>query len=100
MKHMATIKKERVRKIILDAKSSSNLVVKMELIDTLERIGVAYHYREDINEILCDMHGDEQGIGDDLHTTAMRFYLLRKHGYHTSTGIITAMTVNLYIYIF
>ncbi|VAI41969.1 unnamed protein product [Triticum turgidum subsp. durum] len=87
MKHMATIKKERVRKIILDTKSSSDLVVKMELIDTLERIGVAYHYREDINEILCDIHGDGQGIGDDLHMTAMRFYLLRKHGYHTSQDV-------------
>ncbi|XP_020192141.1 (E)-beta-caryophyllene synthase-like [Aegilops tauschii subsp. strangulata] len=87
MKHMATIKKERVRKIILDTKSSSDLVVKMELIDTLERIGVAYHYREDINEILCDMHGDGQGIGDDLHMRAMRFYLLRKHGYHTSQDV-------------
>uniref|UniRef100_A0A8I6YYP9 Terpene synthase n=1 Tax=Hordeum vulgare subsp. vulgare TaxID=112509 RepID=A0A8I6YYP9_HORVV len=87
MKHMATIKKEQVRKIILDAKSSSDLVVKMELIDTLERIGVAYHYHEDINEILRDMHSDEQGTGDDLHMTAMRFYLLRKHGYHISPNV-------------
>ncbi|KAI4978939.1 hypothetical protein ZWY2020_015692 [Hordeum vulgare] len=87
MKHMATIKKEQVRKIILDAKSSSDLVAKMELIDTLERIGVAYHYHEDINEILCDMHSDEQGTGDDLHMTAMRFYLLRKHGYHISPDV-------------
>ena len=93
---MATITKERVRKIILDARSSTNLAMKIDHFDTLERTGVAYHYHEDINEILRDMHGNEQGICGDLNITATRFYLLRKHGYHVSSGTIK-MLINPHI---
>uniref|UniRef100_A0A453ADJ3 Uncharacterized protein n=1 Tax=Aegilops tauschii subsp. strangulata TaxID=200361 RepID=A0A453ADJ3_AEGTS len=87
MKDMASIKKERVRKTILAAISSSDLHMKLELVDTLERTGVAYHFGKEIQELVCGMQGDEQGFGDDLHITASRFYLLRKHGYHVSPDV-------------
>ncbi|XBI98105.1 hypothetical protein VPH35_018368 [Triticum aestivum] len=87
MKDMASIRKERVRKIILAAISSSDLPMKLELVDTLQRTGVAYHFGKEIQELLCGMQGDEQGFGDDLHITASRFYLLRKHGYHVSPDV-------------
>ncbi|XP_048560268.1 (E)-beta-caryophyllene synthase-like [Triticum urartu] len=87
MKDMASIRKERVRKIILAAISSSDLPMKLELVDMLERTGVAYHFGKEIQELLCGMQGDEQGFGDDLHITASRFYLLRKHGYHVSPDV-------------
>ncbi|XBH57187.1 hypothetical protein VPH35_078841 [Triticum aestivum] len=87
MKDMASIKKERVRKIILDAGSSSDLAMKIELVDTLERTGVAYHYGQEIEELLHGMHSEENVFGDNLCVTAMRFYLLRKHGYNISPDV-------------
>ncbi|VAH40853.1 unnamed protein product [Triticum turgidum subsp. durum] len=87
MKEKAGIKKERVRKIILAAGSSSDLSMKLELVDTLQRTGVAYHFGEEIQELLHGMQVDEQSFGDDLHITASRFYLLRKHGYNVSPDV-------------
>ncbi|XP_044969184.1 (E)-beta-caryophyllene synthase-like [Hordeum vulgare subsp. vulgare] len=87
MTEMASIKKERVRKSILAAGSSSDLPMKMELIDTLQRTGVAYHFGKEIQDLLRGIHADDQGSSDDLRTTAARFYLLRTHGYHVSPDV-------------
>ncbi|XP_044378152.1 (E)-beta-caryophyllene synthase-like [Aegilops tauschii subsp. strangulata] len=87
MKDMASIKNERVRKFILDAGCSSDLAMKIDLVDTLERTGVAYHYGQEIEELLHGMHSEENVFGDNLCVTAMRFYLLRKHGYNISPDV-------------
>ena len=84
MKEMAKIKEEEVRRIILEIAASSNLVQKLELVDTLQRIGVDYHYKKEINDLLCSIYNDEDGGSDDLYITSLRFYLLRKHGYTIS----------------
>nr|QLR06789.1 terpene synthase clade-I-ancestor [synthetic construct] len=86
MKDKAEVMKEEVRKMILDTASSSDLPLKLELVDTLQRLGLDYHYRKEIDELLCGIH--EGGDDDhDLHTTSLRFYLLRKHGYHVSSDV-------------
>ena len=73
---------EEVRRIILEIAASSNLAQKLELVDTL--IGVDYHYKKEINDLLCSIYNDEDGGSDDLYITSLRFYLLRKHGYTIS----------------
>ena len=80
MKERAQIKEEEVRRIILEIAASSNLAQK--LVDTL--IGVDYHYKKEINDLLCSIYNDEDGGSDDLYITSLRFYLLRKHGYTIS----------------
>ncbi|WVZ95121.1 hypothetical protein U9M48_040922, partial [Paspalum notatum var. saurae] len=87
MKERALIKQEEVREIILETFSSSILVQKMELIDILQRIGVDYHYKKDINELLCSIYDDKDGGSDSLYITSLRFYLLRKHGYKVSSDV-------------
>jgi len=82
MKERAQIKEEEVRRIILEIAASSNLAQKLELVDTL--IGVDYHYKKEINDLLCSIYNDEDGGSDDLYITSLRFYLLRKHGYTIS----------------
>ncbi|TVU47050.1 hypothetical protein EJB05_06628, partial [Eragrostis curvula] len=90
MKESAEIKKEQVRKIILDTGASSDLAPKLELVDTLQRIGVAYHYVNEIDELLRDVHDSarhEEGCDDELYVASLRFYLLRKHGYNVSSDV-------------
>jgi len=77
MKKKAQIKKEEVRQIILETLASSNLVEKMELVDTLQRIGVDYHYKKEINDLLCYVYNDKDGGSSNLYITSLRFYLLR-----------------------
>ena len=89
MKESARIKQEEVRQIVLETTASRELVLKLELVDTLQRIGVDYHYRKEIDELLRDVHLDaqhEEGCDDDLYVVSLRFYLLRKHGYNVSSG--------------
>ena len=86
MKERAQVKEEEVRRIILESFASSDLAQKLELVDTLQRIGVDYHYKKEINDLLCSICNDEDGGSDDLYVTSLRFYLLRKHGYTVSAG--------------
>ncbi|KAJ0974933.1 hypothetical protein J5N97_016898 [Dioscorea zingiberensis] len=62
----------------------------MELIDALQRLGVAYHFEEEINEALSlisntapILHNDN----DHLHNIALRFRLLRQHHYHVPSDV-------------
>ncbi|KAK1368460.1 (+)-delta-cadinene synthase [Heracleum sosnowskyi] len=68
----------------------SNLVEpldQLELIDDLQKLGLAYHFQEEINCTLKMIHNGQ--INDDnrvkdLHATALEFRLLRQHGFYTS----------------
>ncbi|TVU42231.1 hypothetical protein EJB05_08624, partial [Eragrostis curvula] len=81
MKEKAQVLKEEVRRILLDAAASYDLAQKLDLIDALERLGVGYHYRKEIDEVLRAVYDDKNGGSDDLYVTSLRFYLLRRHGY-------------------
>ena len=90
MKERARSKQEEVRQIVLETTASRELVLKLELVDTLQRIGVDYHYRKEIDELLRDVVHDpqhEEGCDDgELYVVSLRFYLLRKHGYNVYSG--------------
>ncbi|KAJ1288651.1 hypothetical protein BS78_02G104000 [Paspalum vaginatum] len=84
MKERAERKQEEVRQIILHAGASSDLGFKLELIDTLQRIGVDYRFGKEIDQLLRAVHDDaqhESSCCGDLYVASLRFYLLRKHGY-------------------
>ena len=80
MEEKARVKKEEVRHILLKAASSGDLAQKLDLVDALQRLGVDYHYKEEIDELLRAVYDDMDGGSDDLCVTSLRFYLLRKHG--------------------
>jgi hypothetical protein len=88
MKEEAKVKEEEVRQILMATAALPDLVRKLDLVDALQRLGVDYHYKKEIDELLCAVYDDEDGGSDDLYVTSLRFYLLRKHGYNVSSGKI------------
>lgn len=68
--------------------TSNDIEQKIHLIDTLERLGIYYHFEEEIEDQLSKMfdlnviHGE-----DDLYNVALYFRLFRQHGYPISSGM-------------
>ncbi|KAH0710993.1 hypothetical protein KY284_012420 [Solanum tuberosum] len=75
--------KEEVRKMLVMAPSNS--LEKLELINTIQCLGLAYHFESEIDESLSYMytHYEEHWIGD-LHAIALCFRLLRQQGHYVS----------------
>ncbi|KAL8091204.1 hypothetical protein AgCh_040341 [Apium graveolens] len=63
---------------------------KLILINLVERLGVGYHFAENIEDILAKLHSDHAKVdeNDDLFTTALYFRILRQHGYNVSSDIL------------
>ncbi|KAG6675448.1 hypothetical protein I3842_15G102200 [Carya illinoinensis] len=60
-------------------------IKQLELIDTLQRLGVSYHFEDQIRRILKNKHNTHHN-GDvcekqSLYAIAIEFRLLRQHGY-------------------
>ena len=57
---------------------------QLDLINTMQRLGVAYHFEKDIKDILAKLV--DANIASDLYTVALQFRLLRQNGFFISTG--------------
>ncbi|KAK3122821.1 hypothetical protein QOZ80_8AG0618830 [Eleusine coracana subsp. coracana] len=74
----AGVLKEEVMKII---KSSNDLPEIVDLIITLERLSLDYHYEDEIKELLHVIYSSKYD-SNNLNEVSTRFYLLRKSGYN------------------
>ncbi|KAE8125689.1 hypothetical protein FH972_020467 [Carpinus fangiana] len=81
---------EKVRKMLMAPGEGSSQ--KLNLIDAIQRLGVSYHFENEIQEILQQLHKstlhdspDHEDDDDDLYSVALRFRLLRQHGYNISS---------------
>lgn len=77
--------KEEVRRMFGAAEKCSE---KLSLIDSIQRLGLSYHFEDEINEILdhiksCDTVDEED---ENLYIIALRFRLLRQQGFFVSCG--------------
>ena len=45
----------------------------MELVDRFQRLGVDYHYKKEINDLLCYVYNDKDGGSSNLYITSLRF---------------------------
>ena len=77
--------KEEVRSMFVTTKKFSK---KLSLIDSIQCLGLSYHFDDEINEVLMLMKNpcnvdDEH---EDLYITALRFRLLRQQGFFVSCG--------------
>jgi hypothetical protein len=60
----------------------------LTLVDTLERLGVDNHFRQEIDMALARVHSDEQLDGGNSHIVSLGFRLLRQHGLWVPAGIL------------
>ncbi|XVF85379.1 hypothetical protein PTKIN_Ptkin17bG0113000 [Pterospermum kingtungense] len=76
--------KEEVRRMLVAPMEDLNQ--KLPLIDAVQRLGVSYHFEKEIEDALETIYhvGSNDVEIDDLYTTALRFRLLREHGFHVS----------------
>lgn len=79
--------------------TANNPSQKLELIDSIQRLGLSYHFESEIDEILEQkknpdhLHsGDGSYNYDDLHIVSLWFRLLRQRGYNISSDIFYKFT--------
>lgn len=64
----------------------NSTTVRMFLLDTLQHLGIAHHFEDQINTTLRELRESEFS-SSSLHGVALRFRLLREHGHWISPGI-------------
>ncbi|CBI31301.3 hypothetical protein VitviT2T_029118 [Vitis vinifera] len=80
--------KEEVRRELIAA--ASNPSKQLKFIDAIQRLGVAYHFENEIEQALQSTYDNYHGIADindDLYDVALRFRLLRQQGFNISCDI-------------
>ncbi|KAG8082034.1 hypothetical protein GUJ93_ZPchr0014g47335 [Zizania palustris] len=61
--------------------SNVHLTEGMKTVDALERLGVGYHFREEIGMFMDLVNGTPARDTDEMASAALRFRLLRQHHY-------------------
>ncbi|KAJ6760804.1 TERPENE SYNTHASE 2-RELATED [Salix purpurea] len=80
--------REQVKREVLLAAASNYSSQSLDLVDEIQRLGVAYHFETEIEEALQRIYNNHIGMEDgDLYSTALGFRLLRQHGYNVSCDI-------------
>ncbi|CAK7349935.1 unnamed protein product [Dovyalis caffra] len=73
-----------------------NPLDQLDLIDTLQRLGIAYHFEEEISSITKNIYNDNHRDDtkmikeDNLYANALEFRLLRQHGYNVPQEVFNS----------
>ena len=81
--------KEVVKKDLLAYQQASEPLEELKFIDAIQRLGVGYHFEEDIEKALERMFESYQDQCDkyDLFHVSLLFRILRQHGFNVSSGM-------------
>ncbi|KAL2466456.1 Alpha-humulene/(-)-(E)-beta-caryophyllene synthase [Abeliophyllum distichum] len=80
--------KSEVRSII--TAPGNEMEKTMNLIETLERLGISYHFADEIEELLerfFNLNTNYEDEAYDLYTVALHFRLFRQHGHRISCAV-------------
>lgn len=85
-KHASELK-ENVRMLL--NKEDLDSLHKLELIDSIQRLGVSYHFQDEIKRILEAIYDDsnEKLNSHDLNAASLKFRLLRQHSFDVPQDI-------------
>jgi hypothetical protein len=81
---------KEVKNIFLSSKN--DIKQQLNLIDSLQRLGISYHFESEIDETLEQIYNfftsnkDMTPREEGLHFLALAFRLLRQKGHHISSG--------------
>ncbi|XP_057812101.1 bicyclogermacrene synthase-like [Salvia miltiorrhiza] len=80
--------KEEVKGELNEA--SNDVVRLLKLVDAIQRLGIEYHFEEEIHPALSHifLHFCNDEHDYDLYTTTLAFHLLRQHGYTISSRML------------
>ncbi|KAA8524552.1 hypothetical protein F0562_010975 [Nyssa sinensis] len=86
---------ERAKKLVEEARimigdEDAKPLTIIELIDDIQRLGLGYHFEKDISKALdriMSLKGSNVRAEKNVHATALRFRLLRQHGYAVSHDV-------------
>ncbi|CAK9321897.1 unnamed protein product [Citrullus colocynthis] len=86
--------KEEIRTMVVA--SVGNPLEKLKLVDSIQRLGVSYHFENEIDQVLEHIYMSysilfTKDSDEDLHTTALLFRLLRQQGYKISCDIFSKL---------
>uniref|UniRef100_A0A0D9W3J5 Terpene synthase N-terminal domain-containing protein n=1 Tax=Leersia perrieri TaxID=77586 RepID=A0A0D9W3J5_9ORYZ len=84
MRERASKLKEDVRALFMTSKD--DILVRMKLVDTVQHLGMDHLFKEEIECALKDIY-EKELASSDLHEVALRFHLLREHGYFVSPDV-------------
>ncbi|KAH0467958.1 hypothetical protein IEQ34_002991 [Dendrobium chrysotoxum] len=92
---MGDVHEKRREKLKKDVKlliKVKNFADQLELFDSLQKLGVAYHFEEEIKYLLNLMKFSEEKLrmefNEDIHVMALYFRLLREHGFEVSKDLL------------
>ncbi|KAM3346960.1 hypothetical protein ACQJBY_021133 [Aegilops geniculata] len=83
MRERMEILLEQVRTVMKEANEIPKI---LELVITIERLGLGYHYENEIAQLL-DVVLNSDYDDNNLHLVSLRFYLLRKNRYDVSSDV-------------
>ncbi|KAK7335349.1 hypothetical protein VNO80_27130 [Phaseolus coccineus] len=77
---------------IFQSSMNQNIVQKLNFIDSVQRLGVSYHFQQEINqelEQIYNTYSKNTSINEDgdYHSIALLFRLLRQQGYGISSDV-------------
>ncbi|XP_049411252.1 (E,E)-germacrene B synthase [Solanum stenotomum] len=82
--------KETTRKMLVEAPEGSEQ--KLVLIDTMQRLGVAYHFDNEIETSIQNIFDASQQNDDNLYVVSLRFRLVRQQGHYISSDVFKQFT--------
>ncbi|EXB39111.1 Myrcene synthase [Morus notabilis] len=80
--------KEVVREILSNLEDDP--LAQLEHIDMLQRLGISYHFDEEIKCVLEEIYNNNSKKNNDLYAIALEFRLLRQHGYSMPQEVFNA----------
>lgn len=93
--------KQSVAKALLASSTKDDACTILNLIDSMKRLGVAYHFEKEIQAALVTLVSSSTvSATTKLHTAALQFRILRQHGISISSGNVRTYAYKLnYTYI-